>query len=800
MIYETGILSLSRRHTAYGALATVPGDVDILIAGTSCVDYSNLNTQKQDIDDNGESGRTFRGMMSWVKTHRPPIVILENVCSAPWARVQGYFEKNGYSATWSRVDTKHYYIPHTRTRVYLVAVNKRNSTIPEEWKEWVTSKLKRPASSTLDAFLLPSDDPRIHQARQKLVQESYNALDRRTGRTDWGRCESRHQRARLEEALGSKRPLTSWDEGLRPHLLFCVDLNESLGGYCKLPDFAWGDWGVGQVERVWDLMDISLLRSATKGVDPSYKTSVAVVFVLSMVLPFITYSQVWNLSQNVDRTIGSNKVGICPCLTPSMIPYITNRGGPMVGLEALSMQGLPVDKLLLTRESEDQLADLAGNAMSTTVVGACILAALVSGRKLLKAGDDAQSYKMKYDNPGAQESGELDLMEIDKPAETVDATESSIVGIEQLVHKELNLSITDSCSFPELLADAEKSVRLCSCEGRMDMTTRELFRCEDCGNTSCRKCGGRPEHSPIPIDIVLNPRLPPSQFAKQLKLTLPMCIQLSNVGQDLLDDLKDKAKVDIPLKRWSNWCSAVLRASRSELRFVEPKRQEIWSAVYQSPTATLELLLHPQQPEWRLYAKAEDSEPANAEIRRLLESPVGRFTCVDGLLNGRWEFALPHLTSVPIKIRGTGELVPSWEARLGLTGEEFKNMMVHSQISVDVPRSQVANFDRDVSGTYTLLDKCGTANGALHKKEGTAIGSPPLFMLLDPHRTNDSEDCFVFSISKRRYEYGESRPIVAKLDTTWRQSSDDGDQEVSCHLPCKWVSSDSVKLEVSHLC
>ena len=56
----------------------------------------------------------------------------------------------------------------------------------------------------------------------------------------------------------------------------------------------------------------------------------------------------------------------------------------MVGLEALSMQGLPVDELLLTRENEDQLADLAGNAMSTTVVGACMLAALVVGRKLLR--------------------------------------------------------------------------------------------------------------------------------------------------------------------------------------------------------------------------------------------------------------------------------------------------------------------------------------------------------------------------------------------------------------------------------
>jgi site-specific DNA-cytosine methylase len=191
-----------------------------LVAGTSCVDYSNLNNVKQDIDASGESGRTFRGMMSWVKNHRPPLVILENVCSAPWDKVIQKFEQAGYSAAQMRVDTKAYYIPHTRTRGYLVAVNKKNSSMPTEWKNWVGDKLKRPASSTLDAFLLPSDDPRIHVSRQKLVKESYNALDRRTGRTDWGRCESRHQRARLEEGLGQTRPLTNWDEGMWSHVSY----------------------------------------------------------------------------------------------------------------------------------------------------------------------------------------------------------------------------------------------------------------------------------------------------------------------------------------------------------------------------------------------------------------------------------------------------------------------------------------------------------------------------------------------------------------------------------------------------
>ncbi|KAJ7577007.1 hypothetical protein C8J56DRAFT_870233 [Mycena floridula] len=748
-------------HTAYGALAPVPGDVDILIAGTSCVDYSNLNNEKQDIEANGESGRTFRGMMSWVTNHRPPIVILENVCSAPWKTVKQKFEKNGYSAEFCRVDTKFYYIPHTRTRVYLFAVDQRRSDIPSEWLGMVQKDLKRPSSSTLDAFLLSSDDPRIHQARQKLVQESFNALDRKTGRTDWTRCESRHQRARLEEGLGAKRPLTAWEDG----------------GFCRLQEGAWNDWGVGQVERVWDLMDISLLRDAKKGVDPSHKTTV------------------WNLSQNVDRTIGSNKWGICPCLTPSMIPYITNRGGPMVGLEALAMQGLPVDKLLLTRETEDQLADLAGNAMSTTVVGACILAALVSAKGLLKAGDDKETYETKTGT--AVEEIENDAMDVDEVRVDTLPIEDRILGEDLLVYQPLDLTATMASSFTELLDNAQKSARLCSCEGRTDITNQPIMRCLDCGNSACTRCGGRPEHNPKLIDVVAHPRLHPADFAKQLKSILPMCMILSNVTTDILDRLKDSSGLDIPSLRWGKWSETVIRASTSILRFTDLKRQEVWTAVYRSPDAILELLLHPQQPEWRLYAIAEEQEPANGEIRRLLESPIGRLVCAGDLLSGKWEFALPHSITVPVTIKGVGELVPSWQSLLGLTDDEFKNKTVYSKLEVSVPDSDVPKFDRDISGTYTLFEKCGTANSALHKRVIKDETLPPIFLFFDPMRTSEeSSDCFVFSSSIRRYEFGESRLRYGKLAPSWRQSNSK-EEVVNCTLPVHWITSEDVTLEPS---
>jgi hypothetical protein len=38
-------------------------------------------------------------MLSWVTKHRPSIVVLENVCSAPWPKVAEHFEKIDYSAT-----------------------------------------------------------------------------------------------------------------------------------------------------------------------------------------------------------------------------------------------------------------------------------------------------------------------------------------------------------------------------------------------------------------------------------------------------------------------------------------------------------------------------------------------------------------------------------------------------------------------------------------------------------------------------------------------------------------------------
>ncbi|KAG9044522.1 hypothetical protein FS837_008029 [Tulasnella sp. UAMH 9824] len=538
-----------------------------------------------------------------------------------------------------------------------------------------------------------------------------------------------------------------------------------------MQDFAWIDWASAQVDRVWDLMDISFMRAASKGYDSTYK------------------SILWNLSQNVDRQIGSSVPGISPCMTPTMIPYLNFRGGPMLGVEALGLQGLPVDELVLTRETEDNLSDLAGNAMSSTVVGTAMVVALYLCGELL-CNDIPK-------DPDAD-------MAIDQDENKIPG-EDLVSGFDQLAISNLDLAKLRDVSLKELLEKAQASARLCACEGRSLVTTTELTRCQDCGHTACTRCGGRPEHNYTVIDVEANPRMRPLAFQKEAKEILPMRVELVGVSKEKLEALKKSAGIDIKHSVWESYKRAVSKATSLELHYHALKRQSIWVAVYHSPVAFLELNLDPKNPEWRLYAKPDPSEPMNSPVRRMLDRPVARLRLSEALFEGEWEFALPHSTSFNIRIKGIrdpdveGEgLVPGWEPRLGLQRPELKNKKVWSRLEVTVPEENKADLDTDIAGIYRWLPGCAAANASLHVQEGRDDSLPPLFFFLDPSKWGENdEDPFVFSSTFRRYDYGEARPIFASIDTRYRQSDTEDTESVACHVLCRWVAEPAVKIQTA---
>lgn len=345
-----------------------------------------------------------------------------------------------------RLDTKEFYIPHTRTRVYLFATPMHKGSkehLAEKWA-YTVKDMRRPWSSPFEAFLLHTDNPNIHRARLGLAwaKERKDGTQRKA--TDWNGCESRHQRARQEEQLGLLRPLTSWQEA----------------GICKGLDWTWNDWLLSQTERVLDLLEISTLRMAKDGVDSGFKACI------------------WNVSQNVDRQTGSGRTALAPCLTPNMIPWVATRRGPVTGREALAIQGIPVRELLLTSENEDQLADLAGNAMTTTVVGASMLAALRVALGKISEGQDAAGDAAKIE---AEEATADDLVA------------KGIVGEEALTSHDLDLAKVATADLAEMLDLAERSSRHCQCEGQSG-TASPIEECSACGYRACKSCGGRPDH------------------------------------------------------------------------------------------------------------------------------------------------------------------------------------------------------------------------------------------------------------------------------------------------------------------
>jgi site-specific DNA-cytosine methylase len=228
-----------------------------MIAGFSCVDYSNLNKKKKKAGEVGESRDTFYATLAYAKKCRPPLVVLENVSGAPWPEISNHWGRIGYSATHLKVDTKSYYLPQTRERGYMLCVdtsllNKPNPGNEESlaWKELMI-RFKRTASSPVDKFLLKGDDLRLQKTRREMA--SRNTKEGQA--YDWAAYKTRHQAYRIQEQLGNKRPLTRWQDN----------------GSCKMPDFAWRDWGKSQPERVWDTLDMNFLRTIYRGYDLSYK-------------------------------------------------------------------------------------------------------------------------------------------------------------------------------------------------------------------------------------------------------------------------------------------------------------------------------------------------------------------------------------------------------------------------------------------------------------------------------------------------------------------------------------------------
>ena len=438
----------------------------------------------------------------------------------------------------------------------------------------------------------------------------------------------------------------------------------------------------------------------------------------------------------------------------------------------MALQGLPIDNLLLTRETTNQLQDLAGNAMTSTVVGAAILSALIVGHQALKGAKVARTTILQ---PVGESSGEHS-------------------GLKELP---LELAEYERTTVSTLLRHAEKSTRLCHCEGQTCLTSRQLQKCIECSHTTCKKCGGIPRHVYHDLDPeAINRRISPQDFQEKVKKLLPMRLTVAGLGVRQLDELRSRASANIEEKSWRLYLKAIIPAFGEELRFHSLRRNQNWTIYYHGTDSILELVLYSREVEWQLFAKIPKQEPVDSTLRQLLQHPFARMTpAASSLFDGRWQFRVPSTTQISITIEGRGSLTRSWESRIGLQDLAFADKRVWTELHIKVHQTSATPVELDISGDYKWLPDCGTASCGLHKRV-SGPDSRPTFFFLDPERTGDSaKDQFVFSNDINRLTYGDVRSTIARVEASWRPSARIGPQQVKCTTFGEWIDYTSTGLQ-----
>ncbi|WPH00344.1 Hypothetical protein R9X50_00316900 [Acrodontium crateriforme] len=689
--------------TAYGSRVAVPTSIDLLVAGTSCVDFSRLNNHQKGLEGGGESDKTWHAVLAYCKVAQPPIVILENVKNAHWDLMLEHYQEAGYESAGVHVDTKDYYIPHTRQRGYMVCFHKEKmakSMVKNLGPRWqsLMNDFKRKASSPVSSFLLPSD----------IVPRRKTRLDEPTREVDWSACEIRQMDYRQKTGIGNARPFTNWQES----------------GTISLPETDSTQYLSKQVERVKDVVECASLRKALpkNGMfDARFKT------------------RIWDLSQNIDRNEDTAPFGITGCITPSGQFFVSDAGRALTPEETLTLQGLPLDRISFTTELPNEIQDLAGNAMTASVVGCAIVSALICGHSLINNQETSRSEAVTTLQPKKTE-----------------------LHIEDAQASEHDLTL-EPWDLQTIMQLAKTSNRKCYCEGALTLAEKPIQECRDCAHTTCIACGGNPAHNYSQSLQLSSHRITPAEFEETLRSIMPLRLSFADAA-NLAPSLKAKSKGSASFI--DQYVLAVKKSVDGVFCLSRFRRSNCWTVLYTSTSADLHLVLQNGKAEWRLFVHPDEKLPCNNSLRAALQQPVAKCIVSDSLLTGDWQWRVPANTTVPLTITPQGNIVASWWSHLGIP--TMKDHRMYDQIKVEISPEHDSLFERSIAGTYAYFRNCGKACDSLFKRIDGEIGEEPLYLFLDPTRTGDPEkDTFVFSNNNTRLSYDEVRPIIARIARPW---------------------------------
>jgi hypothetical protein len=502
------------------------------------------------------------------------------------------------------------------------------------------------------------------------------------------------------------------------------DINSLLTIVHRPLDFADHEWFDSRSSREWEAIEVAYLRAAVvDGTDASYKETI------------------WDVSQNADRF--HDNLGLVPCITPNGQVFSTSRQQPLSGMELLGLQGLPLDKIHLARESAAELQDLAGNAMSTTVIAASQLSAIICASQFFKTPSSAQRKQIKQFSPS--------INQLIRPA--------------QLTKFAPNILKPDAVNIRTLAQQARQSSRLCSRECDDKFCEAVVQSCSACGHTACALHAGNPKH--VYTDTVeRTTRLQtPSTFINEWRPKLPSRISFKNFsGFSFSDAFKYQLSHDHLTRAFCERVDEVEIESRQFYIGGFTRHFGLWKVLYKSDQVDLELCIG-EKLQWLLYVHCPAGIPGDSDLRKLLKSPVAKGSVNESLLSAVWEIFVPSAYSIPLRVHGSSETSKSFRNTLGLLDFQKESIpaILHIRAGNEKPTGLPETWD-DITGDYEHLPHCGTASKSLYKRSS----NPPLYFFLDPDPLSRGNDSFHFSYDCERLPSGAQRQSLAHLPSSWR--------------------------------
>ena len=218
----------------------------------------------------------------------------------------------------------------------------------------LVSHLKEPVKHPLEAFILNMDHEVIRRFREALLSGPgrFTSLQKSQEAPFWNSATDKDVKHNKVVRRDS-----GFEDEARYTLLWDV------GGKHKAPFHWWTEMLRVSTQREKDCLEC-LSMSAMRDAEAHDS---------------LFSSHFWNISQNVTKEKHrSATAGVAGCITPGGRVFLPHLGRSLLGPEKLLLQGIPYFRLNLANETEVNMSDLAGNAMSLSVVSACTLAGLCS--------------------------------------------------------------------------------------------------------------------------------------------------------------------------------------------------------------------------------------------------------------------------------------------------------------------------------------------------------------------------------------------------------------------------------------